>query len=75
MARAFLANRGWLTVTGPEASDFLQGLITTDLDHLEPGVSAPGALLTPQGKIMFFFMISKADAGSSSRPTLMRSMH
>lgn len=63
MARAFLANRGWLTVTGPEASDFLQGLITTDLDHLEPGDSAPGALLTPQGKIMFFFMISKADDG------------
>lgn len=63
MARAFLASRGWLTVSGPEASDFLQGLITTDLDTLEPGAAAPGALLTPQGKIMFFFMISKTDGG------------
>ncbi|MCD2177573.1 CAF17-like 4Fe-4S cluster assembly/insertion protein YgfZ [Rhizobium sp. C1] len=63
MARAFLATRGWLTVSGPDASDFLQGLITTDLDSLEPGVAAPGALLTPQGKIMFFFMISKSDSG------------
>jgi len=63
MARAFLATRGWLTVSGPEASDFLQGLITTDLDTLEPGVAAPGALLTPQGKIMFFFMISRSPDG------------
>ena len=63
MARAFLATRVWLTVSGLDASDFLQGLITTDLDHLEPGAAAPGALLTPQGKIMFFFMISKADNG------------
>ena len=63
MARAFLATRGWLTVSGPEASDFLQGLITTDLDTLEPGVAAPGALLTPQGKIMFFFMISRSSDG------------
>ncbi len=63
MARAFLATRGWLTVSGPDAFDFLQGLITTDLDSLEPGVAAPGALLTPQGKIMFFFMISKSDSG------------
>ncbi|MET3613168.1 folate-binding protein YgfZ [Rhizobium aquaticum] len=63
MAHAFLATRGWLVVSGPDASDFLQGLITTDLDTLEPGAAAPGALLTPQGKIMFFFMISKSETG------------
>lgn len=63
MVSAFLANRSWLTVSGPDASDFLQGLITTDLDTLERGAAAPGALLTPQGKIMFFFMISKAADG------------
>lgn len=63
MARAFLASRGWLTVSGPDASDFLQGLITTDLEALEPGAAAPGALLTPQGKIMFFFMISRSKDG------------
>lgn len=63
MARAFLATRGWFTVSGPDASDFLQGLITTDIDSLEPGATAPGALLTPQGKIMFFFMISRTNDG------------
>ncbi|HWU63112.1 MAG TPA: folate-binding protein YgfZ [Ensifer sp.] len=63
MARAFLATRGWITVSGPDAADFLQGLITTDLDGLEPGAAAPGALLSPQGKIMFFFMISRIDDG------------
>jgi tRNA-modifying protein YgfZ len=63
MARAFLATRGWLTISGPDAADFLQGLITTDLDTLETGAAAPGALLTPQGKIMFFFMISRSPDG------------
>ena len=63
MASACLAERSWISVSGPEAADFLQGLITTDLDHLEPGVAAPGALLTPQGKIMFFFMIARAGDG------------
>lgn len=65
MARAFLAERSWISVAGPEAADFLQGLITTDLDHLEPGAAAQGALLTPQGKIMFFFMIARTGDGFS----------
>jgi folate-binding protein YgfZ len=63
MARAFLAQKSWIAVTGPDAADFLQGLITTDIDGLEAGRAAPGALLTPQGKIMFFFMVSRVSHG------------
>jgi folate-binding protein YgfZ len=63
MTRAFLAQRRWIAVNGPDAADFLQGLITTDIDTLEAGSAAPGALLTPQGKIMFFFMVSRDNDG------------
>ncbi len=65
MPSAFLENQSHFTVEGDDAEDFLQNLITTDLEGLVSGISAPGALLTPQGKILFFFMISRADSGFS----------
>lgn len=65
MTRAFLENQSRIAVNGPDAHEFLQGLITTDLDTLQPGAAAPGALLTPQGKIFFFFLISKESDGFS----------
>ncbi|MET3586038.1 folate-binding protein YgfZ [Pseudorhizobium tarimense] len=36
---------------------FLQNLITTDVVSLPPGTARAGALLTPQGKILFDFVI------------------
>ncbi len=53
-----LPHRTVLAVTGPDAKSYLQGLITTDLDDLQPGTALPGALLTPQGKILVDFLIS-----------------
>ncbi len=50
-------------VSGPDAENFLQNVITTDLDHLEAGVAKPGALLTPQGKILADFLVSRNDGG------------
>lgn len=63
MPTAFLPNRVLLHVTGADAENFLQGLITTDLDALPQGEARPGALLTPQGKIFFTFMIWRTDSG------------
>ncbi|MBB3136274.1 hypothetical protein FHS26_004028 [Rhizobium pisi] len=57
MPDVFLKDRSLLIVSGAEAQSFLQNLITTDIVSLEPGVARPGALLTPQGKILFDFMI------------------
>lgn len=57
MPFAYLADRRFLRVAGPDAPDFLQNLITTDLVSLPAGEARPGALLTPQGKILFDFMI------------------
>ncbi|MEZ2332766.1 folate-binding protein YgfZ [Mesorhizobium sp. RCC_202] len=60
MPFAQLDNRALISVSGPDAEHFLQNILTTDLDALKPGEAKPGALLAPQGKILFDFLISRA---------------
>src|SRR4051812_8834869 len=57
MPAVFLKDRSLIAVGGPEAEAFLQNLITTDIVSLGEDEARPGALLTPQGKILFDFMI------------------
>ena len=54
-----LADRALVRVSGPEAEHFLQNLITTDIAGMGTEEWKPGALLTPQGKIMFDFLIAR----------------
>lgn len=63
MKSAFLPDRGVIKVAGEDARDFLNGLVTTDLDRLRPRLGRFGALLTPQGKIIVDFLITEAPAG------------
>jgi tRNA-modifying protein YgfZ len=65
MKAAFLPDRGVVKVSGETARDFLNGLITTDVAQLQPGLGRFGALLTPQGKITVDFLITEAPAGHS----------
>nr|WP_278501504.1 folate-binding protein YgfZ [Brucella intermedia] len=58
-----LSNRALVHITGEEAEKFLQAVITTDLDKLGPDDLKPGALLIPQGKILFDFLVSRIDGG------------
>ncbi|MEF2550672.1 folate-binding protein [Aurantimonas sp. A2-1-M11] len=58
-----LPERSLLTVTGEPALHFLQNLVTADLDHLGDGEMRPCALLTPQGKILFEFLIGRQADG------------
>ena len=58
---AFLADRGVVRVAGPDARTLLDNLITCDLDRVKPGHGRHGALLTPQGKIMFDFIVNEAE--------------
>jgi folate-binding Fe-S cluster repair protein YgfZ len=57
MPAVFLKDRALIRVSGAEAQSFLQNLITTDIVSLGADEARPGALLTPQGKILFDFMI------------------
>jgi tRNA-modifying protein YgfZ len=63
MKAAFLADRGVVKVSGVDARDFLNGLVTTDVAPLRPSLGRFGALLTPQGKIIVDFMITEAPSG------------
>jgi hypothetical protein len=59
--KALLEDRAVIALSGPEARDFLQGLITNDIAQLAPGKGLYAALLTPQGKILFDFLIAEGD--------------
>lgn len=59
MLFARLHNRTLISVSGPDAEHFLQNILTVDLDQLRQGEAKPGALLSPQGKILFDFLISR----------------
>src|ERR1700722_6778645 len=63
MKAAFLPDRGVVKVSGNDARDFLNGLVTTDVTLLRPGLARFGALLTPQGKITTDFLITEAPPG------------
>jgi len=63
MKAAFLPDRGVVKVSGEDARNFLNGLITTDATLLRPGLGRFGALLTPQGKIITDFLITEVPAG------------
>lgn len=58
-----LAGRSLLRVEGIEARAFLQGLLTCDVDGMSPGGSCYGALLTPQGKILFDLFVYNGPDG------------
>ena len=63
MPSAFLPDRAFVKIAGADAEHFLQNLITTDLGVLAESELRPGALLTPQGKILFDFLISRDGDG------------
>ncbi|MCV0397680.1 MAG: folate-binding protein YgfZ [Rhizobiaceae bacterium] len=59
MPTTHLDDRALVEIGGADAEHFLQNLITTDLDSLRAGEAKPGALLSPQGKILFDFLVSR----------------
>ena len=63
MKAAFLPDRGVVKVSGEDARNFLNGLVTTDVTLLRPSLGRFGALLTPQGKITVDFLLTEVPAG------------
>lgn len=56
---ALLPSRAVIAISDEEASTFLNGLITANVEDVDAGTPAYGALLTPQGKILFDFFIQR----------------
>ena len=57
-----LEDRGVVSVDGPEAGPFLQGLISNDIERVTDARGIYAALLTPQGKFLHdFFVLSRGE--------------
>ena len=54
-----LKDRGVLLISGQDSKDFLQNLVTNDINKVTETQSCFSSLLTPQGKYLFDFMIVK----------------
>ena len=73
-----LDDRAVLAVSGGDASGFLQGLVTNDMGRLAGGGAIHAALLTPQGKYLFDFLVFARDGAfcldceAEARPALAR---
>ena len=58
-----LENRGLISVTGEDAKDYLQNIITNDIHKVSNSNSIFAALLSPQGKYLFDFFVIKDQEG------------
>ena len=57
-----LEDRGLISITGDDAKNFLQNIITNDIEKVNNSCSIFSALFTPQGKYLFeFFLIQSKD--------------
>ena len=58
-----LQDRAIIYVNGPDARDFLQNLISNDINKVTDNSSCFASLLTPQGKFLFEFIVVKHKSG------------
>jgi folate-binding protein YgfZ len=76
-------DRGYVAVTGPEAADFLERMLSNDVLSLEPGAMRPALLLTPKSRIVApmrvvregqetFLLITESSLAESVASTLLR---
>ena len=58
-----LEDRGILFIDGEDSKDFLQNIITNDINKVTDNRSCFASLLTPQGKFLFDFIVIKHKKG------------
>tara|TARA_X000001036_G_scaffold31556_2_gene25910 strand:- start:2896 stop:3777 length:882 start_codon:yes stop_codon:yes gene_type:complete len=58
-----LENRGLISISGNDAKEYLQNIITNDINKVSKTNSLFSALLSPQGKYLFEFFIIKSTNG------------
>ncbi len=64
LTHAALPSRALIAIGGPDWRDFLQGLITQDVETMAPGEARFGALLTPQGRLLYDLFVVERDGGA-----------
>ena len=58
-----LDDRGLISISGEDAKDFLQNIITNNIEKVNANNSIFSALFTPQGKYLHEFFLIKSDEG------------
>ena len=58
-----LEDRGLISITGEDVKNFLQNIITNDIEKVNLSASIFSALFTPQGKYLFEFFLIKSKNG------------
>ena len=58
-----LEDRGLILITGEDVKNFLQNIITNDIEKVNLSTSIFSALFTPQGKYLFEFFLIKSKNG------------
>jgi folate-binding protein YgfZ len=58
-----LEDRGLISITGEDVKNFLQNIITNDIEKVNSSASIFSALFTPQGKYLFEFFLVKSKNG------------
>ena len=58
-----LEDRGILYINGVDAKEFLQNIISNDINRVNENNSCFASLLSPQGKFLFAFIIAKHKSG------------
>lgn len=56
---AIWLERDVLSVSGPDAVEFLQGQLTQEVESLRPGGSAPSLVLGPEGKLVALVRVTR----------------
>ena len=56
-----LEDRGFIQVKGVEAKDFLQNIVTNNIEKVTNNSTVFSSILTPQGKYLFEFFILKLE--------------
>jgi len=76
-------DRGYVAVTGTEAGDFLERMVSNEVVSLEPGEARPALLLTPKSRIVAplrvvregpeeFLLLTESDLAETVASTLLR---
>lgn len=60
---ALLIDRGVLSITGQDGVKLLQGIVTNDMERLDGEGAIHTGLLSPQGKILFDFFVTRKGDG------------
>ena len=79
----FALGRGYVRVSGPDAAEFLERMLSNEVESLEPGDARPALLLTPKSRIIAplrvvreasddFLLITEAELADAVSSSLLR---